>query len=214
MHTASLRSRLARPLQTTALAGLAAVATLGGLSAVSSPAEAEGPPAPATFAIDPVHSSITFEIAHLGVSHAWGRFNELEGSFVYDEADPSKSSVSLTVDAASVDTNNAKRDEHLRGPDFFTVKQFPKIEFESTGVRASDDGQLALTGELTFMGQTKDIESELTVVGAGDRGANFGYRAGFNTTFVVDRTAFGIDTYPDTLGKDVIVHVSLEGMRQ
>jgi polyisoprenoid-binding protein YceI len=84
-----------------------------------------------TFKIDPVHSSVIFSIKHLGVTDFYGRFNDVSGTVVFDKADPSKSSVEVTVPVESVDTKNEKRDQHLKSPDFFNAKQFPMIIFKS-----------------------------------------------------------------------------------
>src|SRR5437588_8944304 len=78
-----------------------------------------------TYGIDPVHSSVSFQIEHFGISYIHGRFNKMKGEFTIDKDDPSKSSIELTIDADSVDTNNGGRDTHLKSTDFFNVKQFP-----------------------------------------------------------------------------------------
>ncbi|MEO0649515.1 MAG: YceI family protein [Planctomycetota bacterium] len=202
----------ARLTKTVALGGLATLATLGGLSALSVPAEAVGPREAMDFALDTVHSSVNFELTHFGVSHAWGRFNEMEGSFSFDEEDLSKSKISLAVMADSVDTNNEKRDQHLRGTDFFTTKQFPKITFESKSVKATGDNTMEVTGELTFLGKTQEVVADATLVGMAETPQ--GYKAGFNATMTIDRTDFGCNTYLDSLGKDVTLHVSVEGVRR
>ena len=92
-----------------------------------------------TFAIDTAHSAVTFKVQHNGISSVVGRFNEFDGTIVYDKADPSKTQVDFTVKTASVDTGNAKRDQHLEGPDFFNAKQFPVATFKSTKVEADGD---------------------------------------------------------------------------
>src|SRR4051794_33088494 len=96
-------------------------------------------PAADTYAVDGIHSGVTFKIAHLGLSPVYGRFNEFSGTFVLD-ADAANCSFTLAIKSETVDTNNTKRDEHLRGPDFFNTKQFPAITFKSTTVKASKDG--------------------------------------------------------------------------
>lgn len=201
-----------RLIKTVALGGLAALATLGGLGAISTPAEALGPPEPMEFALDTVHSSVNFELTHFDVSHAWGRFNEFEGSFTFDSDDLSKSMISLTVMADSVDTNSEKRDQHLRSTDFFTTKQFPRISFESTSVRPTGDDTMDVVGDLTFLGKTKEVTAKATLVGMGETPQ--GFKAGFNATMTIDRTEFGNTTYLDSLGKDVTLHISVEGVRQ
>ena len=103
-----------------------------------------------------MHSSVTFKISHLGLSWVHGRFDDVAGNFTIDPNDPGKDSFDLTIKAQSVDTNNQKRDEHLRSPDFFNVKQFPLLTFKSTAVKATDSG-LEVTGDVTMHGVTKPV---------------------------------------------------------
>src|SRR5947209_14950172 len=90
-----------------------------------------------TYAVDPMHSSVYFKISHLGLANVFGRFNEFSGNFTLDPDDAGKCSFEMTIKPESVDTNNPKRDSHLRSPDFFNVKQFPAITFKSTAVKAA-----------------------------------------------------------------------------
>jgi polyisoprenoid-binding protein YceI len=113
-------------------------------------------PAPGTYAIDPGHSSVSFTGRHLMISKVRGRFNVQEGTLVIAE-DPEQSSVEATIDATSVQSGDAKRDEHLRSPDFFDVEQFPTITFRSTAVRDHGDGEFTLDGELTVRDVTKPV---------------------------------------------------------
>src|SRR5580700_4460314 len=91
-----------------------------------------------TYTVDPVHSSISFMISHVGISNIHGRFNDFSGKFTIDTADPARSSFALSIPIASIDTNNVKRDAHLRAPDYFNAKQFPSMSFQSTNVKAVD----------------------------------------------------------------------------
>ncbi len=103
------------------------------------------------YELDGAHTSIGFHISHLGLSYTYGRFTDFSGQFSIDTADPSKSSFSLTIQVASVDTANKKRDDHLRSPDFFNAKQFPTITFKSTSVKRVEGG-LEVTGDFTLHG--------------------------------------------------------------
>ena len=103
------------------------------------------------FVVDPAHSSANFKISHLGLSWVFGRFNEITGNFTIDPVDATKSTFGITIKADSIDTNNAKRDEHLRSPDFFNTKQFPTLSFRSTAVKAIKDG-FQVTGDMTMHG--------------------------------------------------------------
>src|SRR5262249_16654068 len=106
------------------------------------------------YAVDGIHSSISFKIQHMGISQVHGRFNKFDGSFAIDKADPAKSSFTLTIKADSVDTGNEGRDKHLRSPDFFDTKQYADITFKSTSVKAAKDGY-EVEGDLTMHGKTK-----------------------------------------------------------
>src|SRR5919202_2168648 len=111
---------------------LAALLVLAGL--------ATGAPAADDYALDEMHSAVTFKVSHLGLSWTYGRFNDVSGSFTIDPDNADKCSFSLTVKVASLDTNNKKRDDHLRSPDFFNVKTYPTITFKSTSVKSAKDG--------------------------------------------------------------------------
>ena len=113
-----------------------------------------------TYKVDPVHSSISFMISHVGISNIHGRFNDFSGTITIDKDDPSKSSFALTIPIESIDTNNVKRDEHLRAPDYFNVKQFPTMSFQSTKVKAVEGGY-EVTGDLTLHGVTKPVSFTL-----------------------------------------------------
>ena len=102
------------------------------------------------YKVDDGHSSVLFSIQHLGAANVWGRFNAVDGDFTIDAKDPAKSSFNVTIDASSVDTNNEKRDKHLRNADFFNVEEFPKITFASKSVKKLDGDKWQVTGDLTF----------------------------------------------------------------
>src|SRR5690242_5758721 len=120
------------------------------------------------YVIDGMHSGVNFKIGHIGLSWVYGRFDKFSGGFTLDANDPSKASFRLTIEAASVDTNNEKRDGHLKSPDFFNAKQFPTINFQSTAVKAVKDGY-QVTGDLTMHGVTKPV----TFVLVGGKQAEF-----------------------------------------
>lgn len=165
-----------------------------------------------TFKLDPVHSSLLFKVKHLGVSYSYGRFNEMDGQIVWDSADPSKSTFSVTVKTSSVDTANAKRDEHLRSPDFFDAKQFPTLSFKSTSVKPAGENKYEVTGDLTIRGVTKPITVTLEHVGvnSGQRGT----KTGFDGQFTINRQDFGVAYMPQGIGNDVTILVALEADKQ
>jgi len=166
-----------------------------------------------TLKVDPVHSFVTFRVQHLGVSHVWGRFNNPGGTIVIDDADPSKSTFAIEVKTASVDTGNEKRDGHLKSADFFNARQFPTISFKSTSVKSSGDNKFEVTGDLTLHGVTRPLTVTIERVGAGDKGGQFGYRAGFDASFAIKRSDFGMTNMVGPVGDDVNLWVSLEATK-
>ncbi|PCJ54797.1 MAG: hypothetical protein COA70_03650 [Planctomycetota bacterium] len=168
---------------------------------------------PATFQIDTSHSWILFKVNHLGIGTAWGSFNKFEGSFMLDSEDAANNSVSLTIDPSSVDTNDKKRDDHMKGPDFFNAKEFPTVTFNSTKV-SGDGDTFKVTGTLAMLGKEKEIVVTMSKVGEGeDPWGN--YRAGFEGSFIIDRTEFGMDYLKEGgLGKQVTMTLAFEGVRE
>jgi polyisoprenoid-binding protein YceI len=163
------------------------------------------------YAVDGMHSGVTFKISHLGLSWVYGRFDDFSGEFTLDP-DPGKCSFGLTIKTESIDTNNQKRDDHLRSPDFFNAKQFPTITFKSTAVQAIKDGY-EVTGDLTLHGETKPVKFALV----GGRKAEFPkgvHRTGFSTELVIKRSEFGMTKFTEALGDDVHVAISFEGVKK
>jgi polyisoprenoid-binding protein YceI len=165
-----------------------------------------------TFKIDPVHSSVIFSIKHLGVADFYGRFNDVSGTVVFDQADPSKSSVEVTVPVESVDSHNDKRNQQLKSPDFFNAKQFPVIVFKSKSVEASGDNY-KVTGDLMLHGVTKPLTLEIKK-GAEGKGMQGEIRGGGETQFTIKRSDFGMNFMQGPLGDEVNVILSLEGVKQ
>lgn len=182
---------------------------LFGLGAASFTAQAED------YVIDTKgdHAFIQFRIQHLGYSWLYGRFNEFSGQFSYDEKQPEKASVSVTIDTASIDTNHAERDKHLRSKDFFDVKKYPEASFVSTAYKPMGKGKGKLSGNLTLHGVTKAITIDVEQVGAGPDPWG-GYRRGFIGTTTLTLKDFGIDydLGPSSTTAEVIL--SIEGVRQ
>lgn len=168
-----------------------------------------------TYAFDKkgAHQFVTFKISHLGYSWLYGRFNDFDGQFVYDEANPENSTVSVTIDTSSVDSNHAERDKHLRSGDFLDVDAYPEASFVSTGVEALDNGRLAVTGDLTLHGVTKEVVIDAAVVGEGDDPWG-NYRAGFEGTTKIRLADFGINAQLGPKSEEVFLTLSVEGIRQ
>ena len=172
--------------------------------------------APQTYQIDPVHSRVEFTIRHM-FSKVTGSFDEFSGTIKYDADAPAASSVSAEIKASSIDTNNERRDGHLKSPDFFDVATYPTLTFTSTKVTPAADGKLKVEGTLTIHGITKPVVLEAAFLGSGP-GLDGVTRAGFEGTTKVDRKDFGIlwnkalDKGGTLLGDDVQITLQVEGV--
>lgn len=180
------------------LAALAAL-TFGGAAAADD------------FKLDGAHAAAVFQINHLGVSTVHGRFNDVAGEFTFDPA-PEKCAISVTIKADSIDTANKKRDDHLRGPDFFNTKQFPTLTFKSKSWKKTGDNTFDVTGDLTIHGVTKEVTVPVTKVGEG-KDPWGGFRMGFDAQFTIKRADYGITFMEGGLGAEVPITVSVEGIK-
>jgi polyisoprenoid-binding protein YceI len=158
------------------------------------------------------HAFIQFRISHLGYSWLVGRFNRFSGEFVYAKDDPSAASVSVLVETASIDSNHAERDKHLRDEDFLDVKQFPEARFVSRSYIEREDGTGLLKGDLTLRGVTRSIDIEVAHVGAGTDPWG-GYRRGFTGTTKLVLADFGITKYLGDAAKEMELILGIEGIR-
>lgn len=165
-----------------------------------------------TYTPDAAHSTLGFKVRHLGVSTVRGQFDDFTGKVLFDPADPNKCSVELTVQAKSVNTANAKRDEHLRGADFFNVAEFPTLGFKSTAVRKIDDTSYEVAGNFTLHGVTKPITILFTDIAFG-KGMKGETRAGGTTRFVIKRSDYGMDKMIGPVGDEVTVELSFEAVK-
>jgi polyisoprenoid-binding protein YceI len=176
------------------------------------PARASAAAAAKTFSVDPVHSSVMFQIRFQGISSFFGRFEKISGSFAIDDADLASSKFDVTIDTESVSTGNSQRDGHLRSPDFFNAKKHPKITFKSSKVTKKGDKELEVAGDLTLRGETRSVTAKVAYGGiikdafAGDD------RAGLDGTLVIHRKDFGMDFAMDRLGDEVTIHIGLTGV--
>lgn len=159
------------------------------------------------------HAFVQFKISHLGYSWVLGRFNDFEGSFDYDESNPSASTVSVTLNPASVDSNFAERDKHLRGKDFLKVDEFKTATFNSTSYEVTGENKALLKGDLTLRGVTRPIVIDVTQIGAGDDPWG-GYRRGFEGTTRLTLADFGIPMNLGPASQEVELFLSVEGIRQ
>jgi polyisoprenoid-binding protein YceI len=164
------------------------------------------------YVADPAHSSTVFRAKHMNTSYVWGRFNEIAGSFTLDENNPQESRFEFQVKADSIDTGQAKRDQHLKSPDFFNVVQFPTINFKSQSVTKSGN-VYEVTGDLTLHGVTKPVTVRVvpTGKGTGPTGAPI---AGIDASFTLKRSDFGINKMLEGIGDSIWVDVCVEGKQK
>ncbi len=168
----------------------------------------------ATYRVDTSHSSVIFSVKRMDVVNVYGRFNGLQGSLVVDSEDPARSSVELELRAEAVDTDNERRDNHLRSPDFFNAAQFPVIRFKSTGVRALGDNRYEVTGDLGLLGVTRSIAIEVEMTGSGQDPRRGTSLIGFETTFTLKRSDFGMNFMMGPLSDDVRLTIAVHGMSE
>lgn len=172
----------------------------------------------ATWEIDPAHTSVQFSVRHLMISNVRGEFTKLSGAIVGDEAAPTAARIEATIDAGSVDTRNAKRDDHLRGPDFLDTGKFPTMTFRSTAIEKAGDATWKVTGDLTLHGVTKPVVLEVTT-SAPRKDPRGNMRAGAQARTTINRQDFGV-RYESTLegggvvvGDEVAITIDAEAVR-
>jgi polyisoprenoid-binding protein YceI len=169
--------------------------------------------APERYKIDVAHSSVSFKIRHLGISWVQGVFKDYEGEVVFDPVKPEASSVTVTVQAASVDTGNEKRDNHLRNADYFHVEKFPTLSFKSTKVEKTAKNRYKVTGEFTLLGVTKPLVVDF--VGTDEiEGMRGEKRRGGETAFTIKRSEFGMKESIGPVGDEVQVSLAFSGVKE
>jgi len=173
----------------------------------------------ASWKFDTAHSNITFSVRHMVVSKTRGKFAKWSGELVFDPGDVAKSKIDVTIDAASIDTNEPQRDEHLRSPDFLDVQKHPHLTFRSRKVQDLGDNRVRVTGDLTIAGATREVVLEVESQGRA-KDPWGGERAGFSARTHIDRGDFGL-TYNKALeaggflvGTRVDIEIEIEAVRQ
>lgn len=163
-----------------------------------------------SYEIDSVHSSVIFRAKHKGVAYVYGRFNEFSGNITLDKDDTSKSKVDFQVKTESIDSANAKRDQHLRSPDFFNAKQFPVLTFKSTEVsaKAGQENMLEVTGDFNLHGVKKSITIDVEITG--EKKSQADEIIGFLTTFEIKRSEYGFDFALEGVDDEIQITVSVE----
>jgi len=173
-------------------------------------------PLSGTWNIDPMHTSATFNIRHMGLSNVQGRFDEISGTIVANEEHPELSSVEVTIPATSVDTDVKMRDDDLRGEHYLDVAKYPTITFKSTSVKHNKDSRYTAVGDLTIHGVTKQISLPFDVYGPIKD--PFGSpRFGLSTAIIVNRLDYGVGPTDKlaagqlAVGENVNIHLNVEG---
>ena len=168
--------------------------------------------------IDTTHSGINFSVRHMVVSKVRGRFAKFSGSVELDEYDLTRSAVDVTIDAASIDTGTAQRDEHLRSADFFDVAKFPELRFRSNGIEKLSEDRYRVSGELTIRDVTREVKLEVEYGGQNkDPWGN--ERIGFFAKTAVDRKDFGLgwnqvlETGGVLVGDRIEIELEIEGIK-
>lgn len=190
---------------------LATIVSLGLLVGLGSTAVAQDNAE--TLKVDPVHSNVMFRVKHFNTGYVFGQFVGETGTIKFDPENVENSSIELTMPVDSITTHHEKRDKHLKSPDFFDAKQFPKVTFKSKKVEKRTDDSFLVTGDLTMHGQTNEVTGIVQQVGSGkDPQGNF--RRGFYTTLNIKRSDFGIEYMMGGVSDNVKLIIALEGVRQ
>jgi len=168
--------------------------------------------APVRYDLDPNHTRIDFSWTHFGFSHPMGRFDRFEGDFRFDPADPTKSSVTVSIPLDSIDTGVAKLDAHLKTDDFFDVARYPTATFKSTRVERSGEHGLKVTGDLTLHGVTKPVVLDVIINKVGQHPMAGRAAAGFDAGATIKRSDFGISNYVPNVSDEIKLSISTEAM--
>jgi len=163
-----------------------------------------------TWQLDPPHSSAQFSVRHLAVSTVRGAFTKVSGTVVYDPANPNKTSIQTTIDAASVDTRVEKRDNDLRSPNFLDVTKYPTITFQSKRVESAGAGKLKVTGDLTIHGVTKEVVLDVDGPSGPMKDPWGNQRMGASASTKINRLDFGVAGLPGVVGDDINITLDVE----
>jgi len=195
---------------------LLSIGTVVSLSLIGMAATQDTKPAAATsgvnaYQVDDVHSSALFRVHHAGAGQFWGRFNDVSGTFTLSD-EPAKMAFAIEVGVDSIDSGNDKLDGHLKSPDFFNSKEFPKLSFTSKSAKKAANGMFEVSGDLSMHGVTKPITAMVELTG---ESSMMGSRGGAEATFTIKRSEWGM-TYgveKGMIGDSVRVVVGLEGVK-
>jgi len=162
------------------------------------------------YVLDPAHTYPNFSIEHFGMSTMYGRFGKTEGKLSID-MDAKTGAVEVVIDAASVDTGHAKRDEHLRSPDFLNVVEFPEISFKSTNVTFTGEDTATVDGDLTMLGVSKPVTLDVTKLVCGKHPFDGSPRCGFHAETTIKRSDWGMNYgIPAAIGDEMVLMIGAE----
>jgi len=164
-----------------------------------------------TWQLDPPHSAAQFAVRHMGISTVRGTFTKMSGTVQYDPADPAKSSIDATIDAASVDSRVEMRDNDLRSPKFLDVQKFPTITFKSTRVEPAGTSKLKVTGDLTIHGVTKEVVLDVDGPSEPIKDPRGNMHMGASATTTINRRDFGVGNIPAAMvAENLTITIDLE----
>jgi len=173
-----------------------------------------------TWTLDPDHSAAQFKVRHLMISNVKGSFEKINGQLMLDDKDITKSRVDVTIDMVSVNTNIKKRDDHLRGPDFFDTAKFPSMTFVSTKVEKDGADKLKVTGNLTIKGVTRPVVLHVDGLTPEIKDPWGNIRRGASATTAINRKDFGVnwhkklDTGVVVVGDDIAIQLDVEFIKK
>ncbi|HZU25266.1 MAG TPA: YceI family protein [Bryobacteraceae bacterium] len=166
-----------------------------------------------TWQLDPAHSAAQFSVRHMGISTVRGAFTKLSGSVSYDPAEPKKSSISVAIDASSVDTRVQMRDNDLRSENFLDVKKYPEITFKSVRIERGAKGGLKAIGDLTIHGVTKQVALDIDGLSQPMKDPRGNLHMGASAATTINRNDFGVSGAPGMVGSDIAITIDVELVR-
>lgn len=186
--------------------------TIAALAMFAATASLPAAAAQQSYTVDPAHTYPSFEINHLGFSTMRGTFDTTRGKIVLD-TEGKGGSIEITIDAASIDTGHAKRDEHLRNEEFFNVEKFPTLTYKATRLKYEGDKLVGADGELTLLGVTRPVSLTITSFNCGAHPINKKQACGANASATLKRSEFGMNAYVPAVGDEVKISIEVEAFR-
>lgn len=166
--------------------------------------------APSAYTIDPHHTQIQFGWTHFGFSHITGRFDQVDGTFLFDPDAPTKSQIAVSIPISSISTGVADLDKDLLSDGFFDVAKFPTATFKSTSVKSTGKDTLAVSGDLNIHGVTRPVTLDVTINKIGVHPMGGGSAAGFDASTTIQRSDFGISKYVPKVSDQIQIHITME----